>query len=145
MAYAALAGLPATQGLHSNAMAPFACAPAASSRYLQTGCVAMTSLLTAGALAAAGLAPGSPALVPAASLLALLVGAARVTLAALNAGALLARLPPTVLQGFAMGVAFLVIATQTPVVLGAAPPGGMHFLTSAAWLAALLRCMPAAR
>ena len=136
MAYAALAGLPATQGLHSNAVAPFACAPAASSRYLQTGCVAMTSLLTAGALSAAGLAPGSAALVPAASLLALLVGAARVTLAALNAGALLARLPPTVLQGFAMGVAFLVIATQAPVVLGAASPAGMHFLTSAAWLAA---------
>jgi SulP family sulfate permease len=135
VAYAALAGLPASQGLHSNAVAPFACAATASSRYLQTGCVAMTSLLTAGALAAAGLAPGSPGLVAAASLLALMVGATRVALAALNAGALLARLPPTVLQGFAMGVAALVIATQTPVILGAPPPPGMHFLTSAAWLA----------
>ncbi len=99
----------------------------------------MTSLLVGGALLAAGLTPHTPAFAAAASLLALLVGACRCALAAANGGALLAHLPRAVLDGFTLGVVWLVAATQLPVVLGAAPPAGMHFAAAAAWLL----CRPA--
>jgi SulP family sulfate permease len=136
LAYAALAGLSPTQGLHSTAAAPFAAAPLASSRYLQTGCVAMSSLLTGAALAGAGLAPGTPLFAGAASVLAAAVGALRLALAAANGGALLALLPHTVLDGFVCGACWLVFATQVPVIVGAAAPPGAHFLAAAAWLLA---------
>ena len=51
MAYAQLAGLPPVHGLYAAAAAPILGALAGSSPYLQTGPVAMTSLLTLGALA----------------------------------------------------------------------------------------------
>jgi SulP family sulfate permease len=126
-------------GLHATAVCSFPAAALASSRYLQTGCVAMTSLLAAGALAGAGLTPGTVAYAAAAPLLALIVGASRVALAALNGGALLARIPPAVLDGFTLGVVWLVFATQLPVCLGVAVPraAAAHFVTSASW--ALLR------
>jgi SulP family sulfate permease len=58
LAYAQLAGMPAYRGLYAAALPPIAAALFASSPYLQTGPVALTSLLTFGALA--GLAtPGS--------------------------------------------------------------------------------------
>jgi MFS superfamily sulfate permease-like transporter len=125
--------------LHATAVCSFPAAALASSRYLQTGCVAMTSLLAAGALAGAGLTPGTAAYAAAAPLLALIVGASRVALAALNGGALLARIPPAVLDGFTLGVVWLVFATQLPVCLGVAVPraAATHFVTSASW--ALLR------
>jgi MFS superfamily sulfate permease-like transporter len=96
----------------------------------------MTSLLTAGALASAGLAPGAAERAGAAALLAAVVGVTRLALGALNGGALLPLLPPTVLEGFALAAVWLVFLTQLPVVLGVAPPAGMHFLTAAAWLLA---------
>ena len=51
MAYAELAGLPSHLGLFASALPPIFAAFAASSPYLQTGPVALTSLLTFGALA----------------------------------------------------------------------------------------------
>ena len=50
MAYAELAGLPSHHGLYAAAAAPIVAALYASSPYLQTGPVAMTALLTLGAL-----------------------------------------------------------------------------------------------
>ena len=50
MAYAELAGMPAYVGLFAGALPPLLAAPFASSPYLQTGPVALTSLLTFGAL-----------------------------------------------------------------------------------------------
>ena len=50
LAYAELAGLPAQHGLYVAALAPIAAAFFASSPWLQTGPVALTSLLTLGAL-----------------------------------------------------------------------------------------------
>jgi len=134
LAYASLAGLSPTQGLHSNAVSPFAAAPTASSRYLQSGCVALSSLLTGAALTGCGLAPGTALFASAASLLALVVGCVRVAMGLLKGGRLLALLPPTVLDGFVLGAVWLVFATQVPVILGAAPPPGMHFLGAAGWL-----------
>ena len=55
LAYAQLAGMPAYRGLYAAALPPIAAAFFASSPYLQTGPVALTSLLTFGALS--GLAP----------------------------------------------------------------------------------------
>lgn len=50
LAYAELAGLPPVHGLYAAAAAPIAAAFIGSSPYLQTGPVALTSLLTFGAL-----------------------------------------------------------------------------------------------
>ena len=51
MAYAELAGMPPHLGLFASALPPILAAFFASSPYLQTGPVALTSLLTFGALA----------------------------------------------------------------------------------------------
>ena len=134
LAYAALAGLSPHQGLHSNAVAPLGAAPFASSRYLQTGACAMSSLLTSAALLSCGLQPGSAAFCGGATLLALLVGCLRVALSLLNGGSLIRRLPPSILDGFVCGACWLVAATQLPVILGASPPPGMHYLAAAVWL-----------
>ena len=78
LAYAELAGLPGRYGLYAAAAAPIAAAFLASSPYLQTGPVALTALLTFGALQP--LAPvASAAYVGLAALLALVVGAVRVS------------------------------------------------------------------
>ena len=75
MAYAELAGLPSHLGLFASALPPILAAFFASSPYLQTGPVALTSLLTFGALA--GLAEvDTPDYVAMAALLALLVAIA---------------------------------------------------------------------
>ncbi|MGE4618100.1 MAG: SulP family inorganic anion transporter, partial [Gammaproteobacteria bacterium] len=50
IAYAALAGLPPVYGIYAAALPPMAAAFFASSPYLQTGPVAVTSVLTLGAL-----------------------------------------------------------------------------------------------
>ena len=70
MAYAELAGLPPHIGLFASALPPIFAAFAASSPYLQTGPVALTSLLTFGALAEIA-EPGSIDYVGLATLLAL--------------------------------------------------------------------------
>ena len=61
MAYAELAGLPSQHGLYAAALPPIAAAIFASSAYLQTGPVALTALLTLGALSP--LAPPGSAVV----------------------------------------------------------------------------------
>jgi SulP family sulfate permease len=134
LAYASLASLSPTQGLHSNAVAPFFAAPFASSRYLQTGTVALSSLLAGTAIS--GLHCGAADAAGAASLLALGVGAVRVLLGSARAGRLLVLIPVAVLEGFVSAACCLVFATQLPVILGAAPPPDMHFLSGAAWLLA---------
>ncbi|NIR35822.1 MAG: sodium-independent anion transporter, partial [Actinobacteria bacterium] len=50
LAYAEIAGVPPHIGLFAAALPPLLAAPFASSPYLQTGPVALTSLLTFGAL-----------------------------------------------------------------------------------------------
>jgi len=94
----------------------------------------MSSLLTGAALLNAGLAPGSLDFCAGATLLALLVGLARCVLGALNGGALVRRLPHTILDGFVCGACWLVVATQLPVILGVMPPPDMHYLAAGAWL-----------
>src|SRR4030095_2931573 len=85
LAYADLAGMPAAHGLYASALPPIAAALCASSPYLQTGPVAMTSLLVFGALSHIAM-PETPPYVALAALLALVVGVSRVALGLLRFG-----------------------------------------------------------
>ena len=85
LAYAELAGMPAKYGLFAAALPSLFAAVFASSPYLQTGPVALTALLTYGALQ--GLSePFSEEFIELAALLALLVGVIRLLLGALRLG-----------------------------------------------------------
>ncbi|MFQ5555632.1 MAG: SulP family inorganic anion transporter, partial [Acidimicrobiia bacterium] len=85
LAYAEIAGMPPYIGLYAAAVPTIAAAFLASSRYLQTGPVAMTSLLTFGALSTMAV-PGSSAYVALGVLLALVVGATRLALGLFRGG-----------------------------------------------------------
>lgn len=122
LAYAELAGLPAHHGLYAAAVAPLAAAVFASSPALQTGPTAMSAVLVFAVLAP--LVPtGSAAYAAAAALLALLVGAVRIALGALRAGALAYALSGPVLRGFTWGAGILIAASQLPGALGAPGEG----------------------
>ena len=113
LAYAELAGLPSVYGLYALALPALAAAVFASSPYLQTGPVALTSLLTFGALS--GLAePGEPDYIAKAALLALLVGAFRVVLGLVRLGRAAYLLSEPVLTGFTAGAGVLIVASQLP-------------------------------
>lgn len=117
LAYAELAGLPAEVGLYASALPALLAAYFASSRHLQTGPVALTSLLTFGALS--GLAVTSTTrYVELAALLALLVGLMRVGLGLVKLGSVAYLLSEPVLTGFTTGAAVLIISSQLPKVLG---------------------------
>ena len=68
LAYAELAGVPAQIGLFASALPPLCAALFVSSKYLQTGPVALTALLTFGALSTIA-EPGSAEYVRLAALL----------------------------------------------------------------------------
>ncbi|HJM73427.1 MAG TPA: SulP family inorganic anion transporter, partial [Acidimicrobiales bacterium] len=106
MAYAELAGLPSHLGLFASALPPILAAFFASSPYLQTGPVALTSLLTFGALA--GLAEvGTPDYVAMAALLALLVGVSRLLLGVFRLGVVTYLMRDPVVTGFTSAAAIL--------------------------------------
>ncbi len=133
MAYADLAGLPAHYGLYASALPPLAAAFFASSPYLQTGPVALTALLTLGALTPLA-AVGSPEYIGLAALLALVVGLARVLVGVLKAGGVAYMMSQPVLMGFTAGAAILILSSQVPAAVGLsamAPPGGV--LQRAGW------------
>ena len=131
MAYAELAGLPPHIGLFASALPPIFAAFAASSPYLQTGPVALTSLLTFGALAEIA-EPGSVDYVELAALLALVVGVTRLVLGALRMGVVAYLMSEPVLVGFTSSAAILIISSQLPKTLGVdAPEGGI--LENAWW------------
>jgi SulP family sulfate permease len=122
LAYAQLAGMPAHRGLYAAALAPIAAALFASSPYLQTGPVALTSLLTFGALA--GLAdPGSNEYVTLGIALALLVGVARLAVGLLRAGEVAYLVSQPMLLGFMPAAALLIVGSQLPAAVGATAEG----------------------
>lgn len=122
LAYAELAGLPAYYGLYAAALPPLAAAFFASSRYLQTGPVAMTALLTFGALSAFG-APFSEEWIKLAPLLALVVGVARVGLGLVRGGVIAYFMSQAVLVGFTTAAAILIVSSQLPTALGVVAEG----------------------
>ena len=117
LAYAEIAGMPAKYGLYAAAIPSILAAIFASSPYLQTGPVALTALLTYGALE--GLAqPFSPEFIELAALLALSVGVIRLILGILKLGKIAHLLTDAVITGFTTGAAILIIFSQLPKSLG---------------------------
>ncbi len=120
LAYAELAGLPAHRGLFVAAVAPMVAAFFASSPWLQTGPVALTSLLTLGALVP--LAPaGTGEYVALAALLALVVAGARLLIGFLRLGWTAFLLSQPVLMGFTVAAALLIMGSQFSTAVGATP------------------------
>ncbi len=117
LAYAELAGMPAKYGLFAAALPSLFAAVFASSPYLQTGPVALTALLTYGALQ--GLSePFSKEFIELAALLALLVGVIRLLLGAFRLGKITNFLTDSVILGFTNGAAVLIVFSQLPKSLG---------------------------
>jgi SulP family sulfate permease len=117
LAYADLAGLPPHHGLYAAAFAPLAAALFASSPWLQTGPVALTSLLTLGALFPLA-QPGTAEFATLAAFLALMVGGARVVIGIFRLGWMAFFLSQPVLLGFTSAAALLIIGSQVPGALG---------------------------
>lgn len=124
LAYARLAGMPPHIGLYAAALPPLAAAFFASSPFLQTGPVALTSLLTFGALSTLA-PPGSPEYVALGGLLALVVGLTRVVIGFFKAGDVAFLMSEPVLRGFTLGAAILIVASQLPGALGVPETGGV--------------------
>jgi len=131
LAYAVLAGMPPEHGLYAAAIPLLVAAPLASSPYLQTGPVALTAVLTFGALSAVA-EPGSDRYVELGLLLALLVGVVRLAIGLTRAGVIAYLLSRPMLMGFVPAAAVFVTASQLPTALGAEPPAG-SVLSQAAW------------
>lgn len=127
LAYARLAGMPPYVGLYAAALPPLAAAFFASSPYLHTGPVAITALLTYGALAEMA-PPGSAEYVQLGALLAFAVGATRVAIGLMKAGDIAFLMSEPVLRGFTTAAALLIVVSQLPAMLGvqaAAPSEGV--------------------
>ena len=123
MAYAELAGLPSQHGLYAAALPPIAAAFFASSAYLQTGPVALTALLTLGALSPLA-PPGSPEFVGLAAVLAVVVGLVRILVGVLRVGWLSYLMSAPMMGGFTSAAAILILSSQLPGAFGVEPPDG---------------------
>ncbi len=120
MAYAELAGLPSHHGLYAATLPLIAAAFFASSPYLQTGPVALTGLLTFGALVQ--LAPtGTAEYAGLAAVLAVVVGVARLVVGMLKAGWVVYLMSHAMMAGFLSAAAILIISSQLPGALGLVP------------------------
>ncbi len=122
LAYAEIAGMPPQYGLFASALPPILAAIFVSSRYLQTGPVALTALLAFGALEPLA-APESGQYIELAALLALLVGGFRVALGLMRMGGVAYLLSEPVLTGFTTGAAVLILSSQLPKVFDVATDG----------------------
>jgi len=120
LAYAELAGVPRERGLFAGAAATIAASFFASSRYLQTGPVALTALLTLGALLP--LAPrGTEQFAGLAVLLAFVVGCVRLVIGLTRLGRISYLLSQPVMSGFTAAAGILIIASQLPAAVGVSP------------------------
>ena len=119
LAYAELAGMPAISGLYAAALPPIVAAVFASSPYLQTGPVAITALLTFGALSSMA-TPGSSEYVTLGFALALVVGLTRIVIGLLRGGWIAYLMSAPMLLGFVPAAAILISCSQLPKALGVA-------------------------
>ena len=131
LAYAELAGMPATNGLYAAAVPPVAAAPFGSSPYLQPGPTAVSALLTFAALSPLAV-PFSAHYVELGLLLALMVGVIRVVVGLLRAGVVAYLMSEPLLIGFVPAAAIVIVCSQLPVVLGV-QASGHNELYRAAW------------
>lgn len=137
LAYAGLAGLPPILGLFASAFPLLVFAVFASSPFLQTGPVALTSLLTAGALAGAGLEPQTEAYIGAAAILAIVVGVTRAIIGLARLGSIVYLMAEPVTIGFTSGAGVVILSSQLPRALGTTLPedvaGWSNPIARAAW------------
>lgn len=118
LAYAELAQLPPYIGLFASAFPLLVFALLASSPYLQTGPVAVTSLLTIAALPEV-----EPSQLPAiAALMAFMVGVLRFGFGLARMGHVVRLMSSPVVMGFTSGAAIVIMSSQMPKALGANPP-----------------------
>lgn len=122
LAYATIAGVPPHVGLLASALPTIAAAPFASSRYLQTGPVATTALLTFGALSGLA-APFGAEYVALAALLAIIVGVVRLAIGLVGFGFVAYFMSRPVIIGFTVGATTLIAASQLPALLGVQAEG----------------------
>jgi sulfate permease, SulP family len=117
MGYALLAGLPPQVGLYSAVLPLVAYAAIGGSRQLGVGPTAISSLLTAAALAK--LAEGDPAVaIGLAATLAVMVGVMRIALGVGRLGFMVSFLSRPVLSGFTSAAAILIGASQLKHLVG---------------------------
>ena len=122
IANAGLAGLPPVVGLFASAFPLLIFALFASSPYLQTGPVALTSLLTAGALLGAGLEPDTSQYLGAAGLLAVIVGVTRLIIGMTRLGSIVYLMAEPVTIGFTSGAGLVILTSQLSKAFGVALP-----------------------
>ncbi len=118
LAYAQIADMPVVTGLFASALPLIAAAPLGSSPYLQTGPVALTSLLTFASLQSAGFVSENPDYVAMAGVLALLVGVFRLGLGLARAGWVSYLICEPVMIGFTSAAALIILSSQLPKALG---------------------------
>lgn len=138
LAYAQLAGLPAYVGLYASLLPSIVGALWGSSAQLNTGPVALTSLLTASALSPLA-TPGSDTWLILAVQLALLAGILQLTFGMLRLAHFADLLSHPVLHGFINACSLLIITAQLPTLLGLPSAGQRPFVEA---LADLVRALP---
>ncbi|MCY0866058.1 MAG: SulP family inorganic anion transporter [Aquificaceae bacterium] len=117
MAYALLAGMPPIHGLYASFLPVIVAALFGSSRFLATGPVAMTALLTSSALY--GLAePGSDKWIALAGVLALMVGFIRLVVGLLKLAFVVELISTSVIVGFTSAGALVIALSQFGHLLG---------------------------
>ncbi|ETX01359.1 MAG: sulfate:proton symporter [Candidatus Entotheonella factor] len=117
MAYAMLAGLPPQAGLYASIVPLALYGLFGTSRTLAVGPVAMVSLLAATGLSQLA-APGEPAYIALALVLALLVGVMQFAMGVVRLGFLVNFLSHPVLSGFTSAAALVIAASQLKHLLG---------------------------
>ncbi|MBP6800391.1 MAG: sodium-independent anion transporter, partial [Zoogloea sp.] len=137
LAYAQLAGLPAYVGLYASLLPSIVAALFGSSPQLNTGPVALTSLLTAAALAPLAL-PGSDTWLVLAVQLALLSGLLQLAFGVLRLAHFADLLSHPVLHGFINACSVLICLAQLPALLGINGAGQLPFAEGLAHLAGSL-------
>ncbi len=126
MAYAQLAALPAYYGLYASFLPVIVASLFGSSRQLQTGPVAVVSLMTAAALEPLATANPEGYLVYA-GVLAISVGIFQLSLGLLRLGVLVEFLSHSVVIGFTNAAAIIIGASQLSKLLGVTAETGHHF------------------
>ncbi len=126
MAYAQLAGLPAYYGLYASFLPVIVASVFGSSRQLQTGPVAVVSLMTAAALEPLAVSNPEGYLVYAA-VIAIMVGIFQMTLGLLRLGVLVEFLSHPVVIGFTNAAAIIIGASQLSKLFGVTAETGHHF------------------
>jgi sulfate permease, SulP family len=127
VAYASLAGLPVQLGLYVATVPMVAYALLGTSRPLSVSSTSTISILTAGALTAAGAADDAGRAAATAALLALLVGGILVAAGLLRLGFLADFISSPVLAGFKAGMGLVIAASQLGKVLGVPVEGDGFF------------------